>query len=826
MFDNSAATSPSRIRGAISIRREARRHTLSAESSAGATRRTAASLHGLTIALALLASVIFVLTDADGERSSASLWIQISVECAATLGFAWLVRRRTAVMNEVPMIIPMLLIIVVASLLWEPFQRWLLLCGRPFEMMVMHSQRNLMLAAAVFGCWASYQRLSILIGVALAILCATITREYRIQFLIAFYGCAAVSWMIAAYWDTLRSRLINGETRRIPLRWLIIGPSIPMLLLLASATGGQSVITAMRGFLPGSGGDGDSDPFSRSGVNDGDNLVAGTKNIKSFGPIEDAPFAEDDKPCLYDVINDSFNEPVRKIKDQDRSIALPPDLMAEINDRLAKSEQAGREFSTLRMSARPDQKKIRDLESHALLYVAGRVPLHLRMETYDVFDGVDWIAETLTGEAPALAIVPAYGRPWLRVPCGSRGLGLHAGAETHAIKVINFRSNVIPTPLDLRGLHIDKANQTEIFGWHSDTILKMNRESMPELTPIHLMSECMDHSRLPDHRELTFLTMSDRRRTQLPNVEQLAAVRRLAEQWTQGIPAGYRKIEAVCRQLRTNYTLDRSAHVPEDCTFPVGHFLFESKRGPDYQFATAATLMLRSLGFSTRLVSGFYVSPERYDARKRHTPVHSSDVHFWCEVFVGAGTWVTLDPSPGFEILSPPPGLMKRAMLLVGAAARWIVSNWLIALLLFTAATTVFVRRRRLLDQWNSFLWRIAPSKMPRARVLQTARLLDHRMRLAGLSRPSAITLTKWLRQHPELHSASQAVREFLSLTDWANYGSDQASQGVSATTIETCCQRIQQDLTLSEFQRVALDRRGVRPRIQQIPLSTEVAFS
>lgn len=85
---------------------------------------------------------------------------------------------------------------------------------------------------------------------------------------------------------------------------------------------------------------------------------------------------------------------------------MPPELLAEIKARMAKSEQAGREFSKLRRSTEPDQKKIRDLESRALLYVAGRVPLHLRMETYDVFDGIDWIAETLTSEPRSISIIP------------------------------------------------------------------------------------------------------------------------------------------------------------------------------------------------------------------------------------------------------------------------------------------------------------------------------------------------------------------------------------------------------------------------------------
>lgn len=831
MFGRREFTVISRIaaspRSQVTTRRLASRATASAPTTVTSVqngRRTASSLHWLTVVLALAASLIFVLTDADGGRSSTSLWIQIAIEIAAAVGFTWRVRRRVTAMNGTPMIMPLLLIIVFTSLLWEPFQRFLLLTGRPFEMMVMHSQKNLMLAAAVLGCWAGYQRLSILIGVALAIFCAAICREHRIQWLISIYGFAVVSWMIASYWDTLRSRLIAGETRRIPLRWLIIGPSIPLLMLLASASGSQSVITAMRGFLPGSGGDGDSDAYSRGGVNDGENLVAGTDNIKSFGPIEDAPFAEDDKPSLYDVFNDSFDEPVRKIKDQDRSIALPPELLAEIKARMAKSKLAGKEFSTLRRSSRPDQKKIKDLESHALLYVAGRVPLHLRMETYDVFDGIDWVAETLTDEPPGMAIVPTNGRPWLRVSCGSRSLQLYAGSEIHAIKVINLRTNVIPTPLDLRAVHIDQVDRADMFGWHSDTILKMERKSLPELTSIHLQSECMDQSLLRDHDELTFLALSDKKRTQFPEMRQMDDVQHLAQEWTRGIRHGYRQIDAICQQLRTKYTLDRSAHAPEDCAFPVGHFLFESKRGADYQFATAATLMLRSLGFSTRLVSGFYADPKRYDVRKRHTAVHSSDVHFWCEVFVGAGTWVTLEPTPGYEVLSPPAGLWKRAMLLASDFVHWMFRHWFLVLTTFTVVALAFVRRRWIVDQTHTLVWRIAPARSVRGRILQTVQLLDHRLRLAGLPRPAGTTFSTWLRRQRASTETSSACCGFLPLAEWAAYGADNLTIAVSPDGIENCCSRISRSCTLAQLQKTTIKRQRKSP-VQSTPLKPEVAY-
>jgi hypothetical protein len=309
-------------------------------------------------------------------------------------------------------------------------------------------------------------------------------------------------------------------------------------------------------------------------------------------------------------------------------------------------------------------------------------------------------------------------------------------------------------------------------------------------------------------------------------MHQIDDVQSLAQEWTRGIPHGYRQIEAICQQLRSNYTLDRSAQVPEDCSFPVGLFLFESKRGPDYQFATAATLLLRSLGFSTRLVSGFYASPERYDARKRHTAVHSSDIHFWCEVFVGAGTWVTLDPTPGYEVLSPPPGLKQRMLSLIAAAARVMLDHWLIVLLLSTAAVTAFVKRPFLADRWNSVLWEIAPATTARGRVLQTVRSIDCRLRLAGLPRPPGMTLTKWLQQQPELNSASQILNEFLSLADSAAFGNQNAAHALSFEAIERSCRRVRQEFTLGEFQRAVLSRRGLRSAVQQSPLSTEVAFS
>lgn len=81
------------------------------------------------------------------------------------------------------------------------------------------------------------------------------------------------------------------------------------------------------------------------------------------------------------------------------------------------------------------------------------------METYDIFDGSDWIAETLTTESRRWTIVSTNNRPWLDISGASRALGLSVGSEAHAVKVVNLRSNVIPVSLTLRGVHIDKVDQ-------------------------------------------------------------------------------------------------------------------------------------------------------------------------------------------------------------------------------------------------------------------------------------------------------------------------------------------------------------------------------
>ena len=603
-------------------------------------------MHFATIAIALVAVSVFTVAEADGERTINWLIAELAFQAFVVIGAARYFRRLCSRIEDVPAVSPLLLAIFVLSFVWEPIQRALFGTGRPFEMLIMFSLKNLVLGMAAVASQQTYQRWTMIGSMFLVLFGAAITTAPEVQVLVGIYAAAGVSWLVVSYWESLRDRLIASHRRTAPSRRWLIGASIAIALVLASiGTGENQALTSLRGFLPSSGGDGAYDPFARSGVGNGEALVAGTENIQSFAPIEDAPFLQSEMPSLYDVFDNTYDEPLKN-KKIDRAVSLPPDLLSDVCQRLATSQRASRQFSTLRKQREGRHGKVGDLKSKALFYVAGRTPLHLRLQTYDVFDGVEWYAEPDAKIGRALTIVERSGRPWLKLPHPTRSYDIFSKPEAHALKIVGLDTNRIPAPLNLTGIHIDKVEREDMFGWAEESIVKMNRRKLPPLLPIHLSSRVIDRQRI--NREVSIMSShSSMRHRALPKLEQMDEVRSLVESWVEDIPRGWSQIEEIQRRLRASYQRDRSAFASEDCAVPVLEFLFETRRGPDYQFATAAALMLRSIGYSSRVVSGFYADPDAYDVRSRHTPIHSDDVHFWTEVYLQGGVWATVEPTPG-----------------------------------------------------------------------------------------------------------------------------------------------------------------------------------
>lgn len=110
------------------------------------------------------------------------------------------------------------------------------------------------------------------------------------------------------------------------------------------------------------------------------------------------------------------------------------------------------------------------------------------------------------------------------------------------------------------------------------------------------------------------------------------------------------EVMALTNYLQTNFRYSQQlGHVPAGRD-PVDWFLFDVKIGYCEQFATAETLMLRSLGIPARLATGY--STGSYDSVLDQSVVRERDAHAWVEVWFPNHGWVPVDPSPGFSALA------------------------------------------------------------------------------------------------------------------------------------------------------------------------------
>jgi protein-glutamine gamma-glutamyltransferase len=92
---------------------------------------------------------------------------------------------------------------------------------------------------------------------------------------------------------------------------------------------------------------------------------------------------------------------------------------------------------------------------------------------------------------------------------------------------------------------------------------------------------------------------------------------------------------------RFTYTLELSGKPGDE---PLAHFLFETHAGHCEYFASAMTIMLRTLGIPAREVNGFL--PGEFNDLAGDYIVRASDAHSWVEAYFPGSGWVTFDPTP------------------------------------------------------------------------------------------------------------------------------------------------------------------------------------
>ncbi len=146
-------------------------------------------------------------------------------------------------------------------------------------------------------------------------------------------------------------------------------------------------------------------------------------------------------------------------------------------------------------------------------------------------------------------------------------------------------------------------------------------------------------------------------------------VQPLAREWTRGASTNEQKLAALADHLRKDfrYSLEFERLSSRD---PVVYFLLEDRQGHCEYFASAMTLLARSLEIPARVVGGYRVA--------EHNPVgdyfivRERNAHTWVEAWVPGDGWQTHDPTPPGDLTA---ARSLETPLLAGVS-DWLRSKW------------------------------------------------------------------------------------------------------------------------------------------------------
>ena len=124
-------------------------------------------------------------------------------------------------------------------------------------------------------------------------------------------------------------------------------------------------------------------------------------------------------------------------------------------------------------------------------------------------------------------------------------------------------------------------------------------------------------------------------------------VRDLGVQLTSEADTPYEKAKAIEDHL-ASFTYTLKLEPPPYNADGVDHFLFTLQKGYSEYFASAMTVLLRTVGVPARLATG-YTAGDKMPEQELYR-VTDSHSHAWVEVFFPAYGWISFEPTPGASL--------------------------------------------------------------------------------------------------------------------------------------------------------------------------------
>ncbi|MFO0823977.1 MAG: transglutaminase domain-containing protein [Gemmataceae bacterium] len=690
----------------------------------------------------------------------------------------------------------LLLLMAVAPFAVEPLRRRWTDDGSPLEIHMVFALRNVGLGLAACGGWFLCLRTATVVSLFLVLFAYVMTSHPAVKVVLALYAVAGGVWLMLGYWGGLKGVFVASEktvaievlAERVRFPWgglCILVVAISAALVLAIIGPKRSAV-ALGELVPTSGGTGETDIFARSGIGDGPEETAGD-DAKTAGMVETDKMIEDNKNSMIDAVSyKTYGPPHKPPKEMQKMVAAGLVDVIQFHGKLPDNRRPSREFDTSRKGPQVN----RTPESRAargLFEVEGRTPLHIRVVAFDRYDAVrsSWVE----GRKPPGNLIEPEGGDWMRWSAFKDFAEWYREDDRHRLKVADLKDNLVPTPAMLIRFRINKVDKPDYYEWDYDGVLALaGRKRTPPGIIVNTDCRTVDPLRLP---EAAFGRVGPTSGAAADVGEVPESLRpeieRIAREWAGDKPRGWPQIEAVIAKLRTEYTLDRAVAPPGNHPAPALWFLTESQRGPDYLFATAAALLLRSLDYPTRVCLGFYAAPEAYDPESAHTPVRKSDLHMWAEVRLNDSHWMVIEATPGYDTLPPKLALTERLRNTLLAVAAWAWRHLVEVSFAVVVLLVVAVRRRQIIDALAVRMWRWWPSSTWQEQVRRAVRLLERRGRWTGQPRPVRQSPASWLRSIRPKIAKAEGLDELAVMAEWAAYAPDVPPPWSEAETLAVC---------------------------------------
>ncbi|MFZ5829896.1 MAG: transglutaminase-like domain-containing protein [Planctomycetota bacterium] len=786
-----------------------------------------------TLAMAVLASLVFELAAVEsGRESLSSLGKPLWLGAIALLVFAFIPRLpRLEALARGP---SAEILLAIAGVF--PFAVQWFSAGSvspvSIDYQLLAGVRNIALLGAALGRVGRMRYLVAATSLFLVLFSYSVAPTGWVLLLTIAYACLGVIWLMSEHWSRVARAPLAAQTSRLPgVPTALLCLSVVFVAGLAILLYPDEVSFVGRLLATWTGQVIDQSPRRLAELLNSQQEALGELTQQKYGSEDTSGAA--DGTATADMGGAAQNPLMQAFQAQGRGRRWG---QGEQPQRYLKRPQ---NFSVVRKGAAPKPKQ----DPKGIFQMDGPAGLRMPVTTYDYFDGRSWQAEMpplggqmsaqITEQGAWTSLVPRPNFPldpalqsqaveevqrglpslsehedvveWARAMAGRLTDRFGEGGrlveptlreiDVQRLADLLAASPMIERDLNYLATHQDVAAVSDFLNKNPELakqIMKIVAEdgvaAGPALMARWLRTRMADPSRVVD-----------------PDIQALA------DKWREGREKGWDEIQGIVEGIRRHATHDPAAKIPATAKNPIKHFLIESRRGPDYAFASATAQILRGLGYPSRMVGGFYAQPENYNWYTGRTTLYPDDVHFWTQVRLGDETWIDLEPTPGYELPGPPRS-WNDYLAEIWAKVRAFVARYGAVLgISALLASLALLARRWVADQLATWLWRWQVRSAPYRAVPATWRLIERRARLVHRGRPAGQTLHQWYAS-----LATEVSAELEQLAAWqdrlAHAPEPLRAAGLpDADTIRHTCRNAAATCTRRHFRRLARPSVGAR---------------